>query len=293
MNFLSESLTARIKEQVKDQLPQILPQEVSNFAPLVIKKLIKESRDEVNLAKVSSQSHSSYEAYTCRFIPSPLPALRAYYAEVRISNQTSVARSSQQNGVVERWNFDTMASEQFSSAPEPKLITPGTISLGLVQNIPSPTPHCPITCYSTSTSSSTIIDQDAPPTSTSQTTQETASMKEGKCCVKNYSSMRRYIADPDNAYPKRSITKLILKGAVIFDVVSYQFRCALNYSKLIQKILCSSSGFMRRFFVHQRVVRLLLLGKLVFVDDDGKPLKKVDYPDNLGSGNEVEPVDNG
>ncbi|GJW81953.1 hypothetical protein Tco_0145928 [Tanacetum coccineum] len=32
--------------------------------------------------------------------------------------------------------------------------------------------------------------------------------------------------------PKRSITKPILKEAVIFDVVSYQFRCALNYSKL-------------------------------------------------------------
>ncbi|GKC72707.1 reverse transcriptase domain-containing protein [Tanacetum coccineum] len=53
----------------------------------------------------------------------------------------------------------------------------------------------------------------------------------GKRCEKNYSSVRRYVADPDNAYPKRSITKLILKGAVIFDVVSYQFRCALNYSK--------------------------------------------------------------
>ncbi|GJT92469.1 hypothetical protein Tco_1081314 [Tanacetum coccineum] len=33
MNLLSESFTARIKEQVKDQLPQILPKEVSNFAP--------------------------------------------------------------------------------------------------------------------------------------------------------------------------------------------------------------------------------------------------------------------
>ncbi|GJZ03496.1 hypothetical protein Tco_0536771 [Tanacetum coccineum] len=33
INFLSESFTARIKEQVKDQLPRILPQEVSNFAP--------------------------------------------------------------------------------------------------------------------------------------------------------------------------------------------------------------------------------------------------------------------
>ncbi|GJR61624.1 hypothetical protein Tco_1503786 [Tanacetum coccineum] len=62
MNFLSESLTARIKEQVKDQLPQILPQEVSNFAPPVIEKLIKESRDEVTLAKVSSQPQSTYEA---------------------------------------------------------------------------------------------------------------------------------------------------------------------------------------------------------------------------------------
>ncbi|GJX57901.1 hypothetical protein Tco_0289291, partial [Tanacetum coccineum] len=37
----------------------------------------------------------------------------------------------------------------------------------------------------------------------------------------NYLSVRRYVADPDNAYPKRSITKLILKRAVIFDVVSY------------------------------------------------------------------------
>ncbi|GKC70805.1 hypothetical protein Tco_1116688 [Tanacetum coccineum] len=62
INFLSESLTARIKEQVKDQLPQILPKEVSNFAPPMIEKLIKESRDEVTLAKVSSQSQSTYEA---------------------------------------------------------------------------------------------------------------------------------------------------------------------------------------------------------------------------------------
>ncbi|GKC90392.1 hypothetical protein Tco_1151041 [Tanacetum coccineum] len=43
-------------------LPQILPQEVSNFAPPVIEKLIKESRDEVTLAKVSSQPQSTYEA---------------------------------------------------------------------------------------------------------------------------------------------------------------------------------------------------------------------------------------
>ncbi|GJR26013.1 hypothetical protein Tco_1102245 [Tanacetum coccineum] len=55
MKFLSDSLTARIKEHVKDQLPQIVPQEVSNFALPVIEKLIKESRDKVTLANVSSQ----------------------------------------------------------------------------------------------------------------------------------------------------------------------------------------------------------------------------------------------
>ncbi|GJU52352.1 hypothetical protein Tco_1226066 [Tanacetum coccineum] len=46
--------------------------------------------------------------------------------------------------------------------------------------------------------------------------------------------------------PKRSITKLILKGAVIFDVVSYQFRCALNYSKLVSAQTPSEVQRMRR-----------------------------------------------
>ncbi|GJT99243.1 hypothetical protein Tco_1094761 [Tanacetum coccineum] len=55
MNLLSESFTARIKEQVKDQLPQILPHEVSKFASPMIEKLIHETRNEVTLAKASSQ----------------------------------------------------------------------------------------------------------------------------------------------------------------------------------------------------------------------------------------------
>ncbi|GJU48490.1 retrovirus-related pol polyprotein from transposon TNT 1-94 [Tanacetum coccineum] len=197
--------------------------------------------------------------------------LRAYYKEVGISHQISVARTLQQNGVVERRNrtlvedartialcypnndgkdlgklkpkadigifvgyapakkafriynkrtrliietihvdFDeltAMASEQFSSRPGPKLLTPGTISSGLMQNIPSPTPYvlptkndwetlfqsmfdeylnpppcvdsqvpaviAPEPTVSTGTRSSTTIDQDAPSSSTSQTTQET------------------------------------------------------------------------------------------------------------------------
>nr|GFD14723.1 hypothetical protein [Tanacetum cinerariifolium] len=43
MNFLSASITARITEQVKNQLPQILPKEVSNFAPPVIQSMVIES----------------------------------------------------------------------------------------------------------------------------------------------------------------------------------------------------------------------------------------------------------
>nr|GFD27506.1 hypothetical protein [Tanacetum cinerariifolium] len=51
-----------ITEQVRNQLPQILPEEVSNFAPPVIEKMIQESLNQVNLAKASSQPQSSYEA---------------------------------------------------------------------------------------------------------------------------------------------------------------------------------------------------------------------------------------
>nr|GEY40400.1 hypothetical protein [Tanacetum cinerariifolium] len=61
MNFLSESLTARIIKQV-NQLPQNLPEKVSNFAPPVIEKMIEESLNQVNLAKASSQPQSTYEA---------------------------------------------------------------------------------------------------------------------------------------------------------------------------------------------------------------------------------------
>ncbi|GKE82904.1 hypothetical protein Tco_1552904 [Tanacetum coccineum] len=39
----------------------------------------------------------------------------------------------------------TMTSEQFSLGPGPQLMTTGTISSGLVQNIPSPKPYVPPT----------------------------------------------------------------------------------------------------------------------------------------------------
>ncbi|GKB23923.1 hypothetical protein Tco_0863324 [Tanacetum coccineum] len=96
-----------------------------------------------------------------------------------------------------------MASEQFSLRPGPQLLTPGTLSLGLVPNPPSPTSYVPPTKKDwdtlfqpmfdeyfnpppsvaslvpafvapepgdlTSTPSSTIIDQDTPSLSTLQT----------------------------------------------------------------------------------------------------------------------------
>ncbi|GKA22498.1 hypothetical protein Tco_0708460, partial [Tanacetum coccineum] len=100
-----------------------------------------------------------------------------------------------------------MDSEQFSSIPGTKLMNPRTISSGLVPNITSSTPYVPPTkndweilfqpmfdeylnpspcvdhqvstviapepAVSTGTPSSTTIDQDAPSSSTSKTTQET------------------------------------------------------------------------------------------------------------------------
>nr|GEW84856.1 putative reverse transcriptase domain-containing protein [Tanacetum cinerariifolium] len=61
MNFLSTSITTRITEQVKNQLPHILLKEVSNFAPPVIQSMVNESLEQAVLAKESSQPQSSYE----------------------------------------------------------------------------------------------------------------------------------------------------------------------------------------------------------------------------------------
>ncbi|GJT45150.1 hypothetical protein Tco_0953865 [Tanacetum coccineum] len=64
-SYLSASITARITKQVKIQLPQILPKEVSNFAPLVIQSMVTESLEHAVLAKESSQPqlHMRLECY--------------------------------------------------------------------------------------------------------------------------------------------------------------------------------------------------------------------------------------
>ncbi|GJT18037.1 retrovirus-related pol polyprotein from transposon TNT 1-94 [Tanacetum coccineum] len=67
--------------------------------------------------------------------------LNAYYEDVGISQQTSVARTPQQNDVVERQNRTLLEAAR----PELQLMSPGTISSGLMHNPSSSTPYVPAT----------------------------------------------------------------------------------------------------------------------------------------------------
>ncbi|GKE14712.1 retrovirus-related pol polyprotein from transposon TNT 1-94 [Tanacetum coccineum] len=77
----------------------------------------------------------------------------------------------------------TIAFEQFSLGLEPQLLTPGILSSGLVPNPPSPTSVASpvpvnaalVPADSTGSPSSTLVDQDAPSLSTSQTPQASQS----------------------------------------------------------------------------------------------------------------------
>nr|GEU63305.1 hypothetical protein [Tanacetum cinerariifolium] len=51
-----------LRTQVTALFSKILPEEVSNFAPPVIEKMIQESLNQVNVAKASSQPQSTYKA---------------------------------------------------------------------------------------------------------------------------------------------------------------------------------------------------------------------------------------
>nr|GEU39605.1 hypothetical protein [Tanacetum cinerariifolium] len=60
--------------------------------------------------------------------------------------------------------------------------------------------------------------KDVEPADEEKCDEEMTDAEKGKCCEKNYSSVRRHVTDPVNVYPERSITKLMFKGAVILDV---------------------------------------------------------------------------
>ncbi|GJW14529.1 hypothetical protein Tco_0018662 [Tanacetum coccineum] len=61
IGLVDTSMRTIIKEEVTTQLPQILPQAVSNFATPVIEKNVAESIETAVLARSSSQSQSTYE----------------------------------------------------------------------------------------------------------------------------------------------------------------------------------------------------------------------------------------
>nr|GEU31819.1 hypothetical protein [Tanacetum cinerariifolium] len=102
--------------------------------------------------------------------------LKAYYKDVEISHQTSVARTPQQNDVVKRQNQTFVEAVRTIKAGiscsnlifDEYIQSPSVVSRALVIVAPLPNDI-------TDTPSSTSIDQDAPTASTSPTTQETQS----------------------------------------------------------------------------------------------------------------------
>ncbi|GJZ01013.1 hypothetical protein Tco_0518974 [Tanacetum coccineum] len=64
IDIIEKSVKEIIKDEVKSQLPQILPKEISDFATSVIQRTIDDLFKNVVLAKSSSQPQSTYEAAT-------------------------------------------------------------------------------------------------------------------------------------------------------------------------------------------------------------------------------------
>ncbi|GKA50975.1 hypothetical protein Tco_0744171 [Tanacetum coccineum] len=64
IDIIEKSVKEIIKDEVKSQLPHILPKEISDFATPVIQSTINESLENVVLAKSSSQPQLTYEAAT-------------------------------------------------------------------------------------------------------------------------------------------------------------------------------------------------------------------------------------
>nr|GEX55576.1 hypothetical protein [Tanacetum cinerariifolium] len=62
IDLVEKSMKEIIKDEVKSQLPEILPKEVSNYATPVIQSSITESLENIILPKSSSQPKSTYEA---------------------------------------------------------------------------------------------------------------------------------------------------------------------------------------------------------------------------------------
>nr|GEW54070.1 hypothetical protein [Tanacetum cinerariifolium] len=107
-DHLHTQVTA-ITKQVKNQLPQILPEEVSNFALLVIEKMIQELLNQVNLAKASSQPHSTYEA-TATLIEFKLKKIQIDKMNSSESYLTAPKHRECYDGLIKSYNLDKDSS---------------------------------------------------------------------------------------------------------------------------------------------------------------------------------------
>nr|GEY40537.1 retrovirus-related Pol polyprotein from transposon TNT 1-94 [Tanacetum cinerariifolium] len=86
-----------------------------------------------------------------------------YYEKVGVSHETSIARSPQQNGVVERRNHEILT-------PPPSINNPAPEVIALIGEVVAPE-HATLT----GSPSSSTVDQDAPSPHNSQTTPDTQS----------------------------------------------------------------------------------------------------------------------
>nr|GFB86532.1 hypothetical protein [Tanacetum cinerariifolium] len=105
IDVVEKSVKDIIKDEVKSQLPQILPKEVSELATLVIQSTINESLENVILAKSSSQPKSTYEAATS-LTEFELKKILLDKIEKSKSYQAAPEHQELYDGLVKSYNLD-------------------------------------------------------------------------------------------------------------------------------------------------------------------------------------------
>ncbi|GJR73684.1 hypothetical protein Tco_0086049 [Tanacetum coccineum] len=105
IDVVEKSVKDIIKDEVKSQLPQILPKEVSEFATPVIQSTINESLENVILAKSSSQPKSTYEAARS-LIEFELKKILVDKIEKSKSYQATPKYKELYDGLVKSYNID-------------------------------------------------------------------------------------------------------------------------------------------------------------------------------------------
>ncbi|GKE49870.1 hypothetical protein Tco_1481128, partial [Tanacetum coccineum] len=112
IDLIDTLVRAIIKEEVKTQLPQILPQAVSDFATPVIKRNVTESLEAVVLAKSSSQPKSTYAA-TASFSEFELTMILMDKMEEHKSYLRAEYKKELYDALVKSYNTDTDLFETY------------------------------------------------------------------------------------------------------------------------------------------------------------------------------------